>query len=68
MIENGWELKAEEKNLSLVMDQLPEQCLIEADLCFDPGIRHFGLALNWGDDLDDGYFFPFGALLQSPGF
>ena len=57
VLENGWELKAEEKNLSLVMDRLPEQCLIEADLCFDPGIRHFGLALNWGDDLDDGYFF-----------
>lgn len=48
---------AEDAASALPLKQLPRQCLIEADISFDAGIRNFGIAIRQDDAYADGYYF-----------
>lgn len=50
---------APEKMSYSIFDNLPEQCLIEAEIRFSEGILSFGIDLHLGNTLDDGYFYRF---------
>lgn len=52
-------LNGEEKPVWAVFENLPKQCMIEAEISFDQPPRGFGVGLNLSMDLDDGYYYRF---------
>ncbi len=57
-------LQAREKKSGILFEELPEECLIEAELEYDGAVRSFELTTNNGDNQDDGYFFRFEPFHQ----
>ncbi|MEE3661593.1 glycoside hydrolase family 32 protein [Brenneria sp. g21c3] len=41
----------------LPLKHMPEKCIIEADIAFSSGIRHFGLGIRQDDEYANGYYF-----------
>lgn len=62
--DEGYILHAGEKMAGAIFEDLPEECLIEAEIEYDSGVQAFGLEMNVGEDRDDGYFFRFEPFYQ----
>ncbi|SMB43084.1 Glycosyl hydrolase family 32 N-terminal domain protein [Serratia proteamaculans] len=52
-------LKGDYKKNILPLSNLPDRCIIEADISFSSGIRHFGIGIGirQDDEYSDGYYF-----------